>query len=95
MDSSQSSSAKVALSMASRTQSGCEYHRSRLSFSPPWLAVDTRQTPSASSSMSWGGPQGVCIVVIGRVLPSCKWRAGPPPKETTPLNSLVPTCRAD
>ena len=39
MDSSQSSSAKVGVNMASRTQSGSEFHRSRLSFSPPWLAV--------------------------------------------------------
>ena len=64
MTSSQSSSAKVGVSIAPRTQPGSEFHRSRLSFSPPWLAVDTRQTPSASSSTSWGGPQGVCIVVV-------------------------------
>ena len=52
MGSSQSSSAKVGVSITSRTQPGSAFHRSRLSFSPPWLAVETRQTPSASSSMS-------------------------------------------
>ena len=60
MDSSQSSSAKVGVSIASRTQAGSEFHRSRLSLSPPWLAVDTRQTPSASSSMSCVQPPG-CV----------------------------------
>ena len=60
MGSSQSSSAKVGLNKVRRTAAGSESHRSRLSFSPPWLAVETRQTPSASSSMSWGGPQG-CV----------------------------------
>ena len=64
MGSSQSSSAKVVVNKVRRTAAGISAHRSRLSFSPPWLAVDTRQTPSASTSMSWGGPQGVCIVVV-------------------------------
>ena len=64
MGSSQSSSAKVAVNIASRTQPGSEAHRSRLSFSPPWLGVVTRQTPSASSSMSRAQPQGVYVVVV-------------------------------
>ena len=68
MDSSQSSSANVRYIIVSRTAAGSSAHRSGLSFSPPWLAVETLQTPSASSTMSWGDPQGVCIVVIGRVL---------------------------
>ena len=39
MGSSQSSSAKVGVNMADRTQAGISAHRSRLSFSPPWLGV--------------------------------------------------------
>ena len=49
MTSSQSSSAKVGVYMASRTSAGSSFHRSRLSFSPPWLGVETLWTPSASS----------------------------------------------
>ena len=60
MVSSQSSSAKVGFSMASRTAAGMEAHRSRSSINPPWLAVETLQTPSASSSTSWGDPPG-CV----------------------------------
>ena len=59
MGSSQSSSAKVCVYMASRSSAGRESHRSVLSFSPPWLGVETRQTPSASSSTSRVQPQGV------------------------------------
>ena len=54
MGSSQSSSAKVELRKESRTTSGSSSHRWRLNFRPPWPAVETRQTPSANSSMSWG-----------------------------------------
>ena len=46
MGSSQSSSAKVGVNMASRISTGISAHRSRLSFSPPWLGVQTLQTPS-------------------------------------------------
>ena len=59
MGSSQSSSAKVGVSMVSRTAAESSFHRSRLSFSPPWPGVETRRTPSASSSTSWVQPQGV------------------------------------
>ena len=72
MGSSQSSSAKVCVNMASRSSAGSSFHRSRLSFSPPWLGVETRQTPSASSSMSCVQPQGVLtrvsVVVMARSL---------------------------
>ena len=64
MGSSQSSSAKVCVYMASRSAAGRESQRSRLSFSPPWLGVETRQTPSASSSMSRVQPQGVYVTVV-------------------------------
>ena len=63
MGSSQSSSANVRFSIVLRTARGRESHRSRLSFSPPWLAVETLKTPSVSSSTSWVHPQGVWIVV--------------------------------
>ena len=59
MGSSQSSSAKVCVYMASRNSAGSSVHRSRLSFSPPWLGVETLQTPSASSITSLVQPQGV------------------------------------
>ena len=59
MTSSQSSSAKVGVYMASRTSAGSSFHRSRLSFSPPWLGVETLWTPSATSSTSCVQPQGV------------------------------------
>ena len=59
MGSSQSSSAKVWVYMASRRAAGRESHRSRLSFSPPWLGVETLQTPSSSSTTSLVQPQGV------------------------------------
>ena len=62
--SSQSSSAKVCVYMASRNSAGSSAHRSRLSFSPPWLGVETRQTPSASSSTSFVQPQGVYVTVV-------------------------------
>ena len=64
MGSSQSSSAKVGLSIEFRTSAGSSAQRSGLSFKPPWLAVETLSTPSASSTISWGGPQGVCSVVL-------------------------------
>ena len=71
MGSSQSSSAKVGVNMADRTQAGISAHRSRLSFSPPWLGVQTRQTPSASSSMSCVQPQGVLTKVSVVVMARC------------------------
>ena len=43
MGSSQSSSAKVGVNMASRISMGISAHRFRLSFSPPWLGVQTLQ----------------------------------------------------
>ena len=76
MGSSQSSSAKVGVSIVSRTAAGSSRHRSRLSLSPPCEGVVTRRIPSSSSSMSWVQPQGVLgtrvSVVIGHVLPSCR-----------------------
>ena len=70
MGSSQSSSAKVGVYMASRTSAGSASHRSLLSFSPPWLGVATRQTPSINSTTFFVQPQGVWItfVIIGLLL---------------------------
>ena len=59
MGSSQSSSAKVGVYMASRNSAGRESHRSLLSFSPPWLGVETRRTPSATCWTRFVQPQGV------------------------------------
>ena len=62
MGSSQSSSAKVCVSAwRPAMAAGSSSHRSRLSFSPPWLGVETRQTPSASSTTSFVQPQGVYV----------------------------------
>ena len=59
MGSSQSSSAKVGLSIVSRTAAGSSSHRSRLSFSPPCEGVVTLWMPSANSITSRVQPQGV------------------------------------
>ena len=47
----------IGVSIASRTAAGSSSHRSRLSFSPPWLGVVTLTMPSASSSVSRVQPQ--------------------------------------
>jgi len=59
MGSSQSSSAKVGLSIVFRTSAGSSFHRSRLSFNPPCEGVVTLWMPSASSTASFVQPQGV------------------------------------
>ena len=96
MGSSQSSSAKVGVSIVSRRAAGSSSHRSRLSFSPPWLGVQTRQTPSASSTKSCVQPQGVYVAVVVAIVVivvtslSCSEGAGQPPEGDGPALDSEP-----